>query len=229
MKHLPLFISAFFLLLLQSAGAQTLKPTDKLALLKGMVTNMKGKPLNKETVLLVNDQTKTTVQVNTDANGKFEVLAPISATYSLKYKAFTSNVDYTKMVIPGDKDATYEVLIKIDPPKNFVLENVYFETGKSALKPNSFKALNDLVEVLKLKSTMVVEIQGHTDNVGQEEDNLKLSQERANEVKKYLISKGISDERVTAKGYGPSVPIADNATDAGKAKNRRTSLKVIKE
>ncbi len=96
-------------------------------------------------------------------------------------------------------------------------------------KPNSFKALNDLVEILKIKNTMVVEIQGHTDNVGKDEENMKLSQDRADEVRKYLVSKGIEAARVTSKGYGPTMPVADNASDAGKAKNRRTSLKVVKE
>ena len=76
---------------------------------------------------------------------------------------------------------------------------------------------------------MVVEIQGHTDDVGKPEDNLKLSQDRAEEVRKYLVSKGIEAMRVSAKGYGHTMPIADNANDAGKSKNRRTSLKVIKE
>lgn len=212
-----------------SIAAQSLKPTDKLALLTGVVTNFKNKPLSKETILFVNDKTKVSVKVLTDANGKFEVLIPVNATYSLKYKAFTTDMDYTKMVVPADKEATYEVGIKIDPPKDFVLESVYFDTGKSSLKPNSFKALNDLVEILKIKNTMVIEIQGHTDNVGNEDENLKLSQARANEVRTYLISKGIDQSRVSAKGYGPNLPIADNANDAGKAKNRRTSLKVIKE
>jgi len=212
-----------------SIAAQSLKPTDKLALLTGVVTNFKNKPLSKETILFVNDKTKVSVKVLTDVNGKFEVLIPVNATYSLKYKAFTADMDYTKMVVPADKEATYEVGIKIDPPKDFVLESVYFDTGKSSLKPNSFKALNDLVEILKIKNTMVVEIQGHTDNVGNEDENLKLSQARANEVRSYLIAKGIDQSRVSAKGYGPTLPIADNASDAGKAKNRRTSLKVIKE
>lgn len=230
--HLKKTTFTFLFLILLTAHSlktQTLKPTDKLALLQGVVTNMKGKPLNKETILFVNDKTKVSVKVHTDANGKFAVLIPVNATYSLKYKTFTADMDYTKMVVPADKEATYEVGIKIDPPKDFVLESVYFDTGKSSLKPNSFKALNDLVEILKLKNTMVVEIQGHTDTVGKEEDNLKLSQQRANEVRKYLISKGIAENRVSAKGYGPTMPIADNDTDAGKAKNRRTSLKVIKE
>ena len=209
--------------------SQNLKPTDKLALLTGTVTNFKGKPLAKEIVLFVNEKTKAVTKINTDDKGKFEVLIPVNATYSLKYKNFTADVDYTKMAIPADKEATYEVGIKIDPPKEFVLENVYFDTGKSSLKPNSFKALNDLVEILKIKNTMVVEIQGHTDDVGKPEDNLKLSQERAEAVKKYLESKGIEALRITAKGYGQTQPIADNSTDEGKAKNRRTSLKVIKE
>jgi OOP family OmpA-OmpF porin len=209
--------------------SQTLKPTDKLALLTGTVTNFKGKPLAKEIVMFVNDKTKTVTKINTDEKGKFEVLIPVNATYNLKYKNFTSDVDYTKMTVPADKEATYEVGIKIDPPKDFVLENVYFDTGRSILKPTSFKALNDLVEILKIKNTMVVEIQGHTDDVGKPEDNLKLSQERAESVKKYLESKGIEAARITAKGYGQTQPIADNAKEEGKAKNRRTSLKVIKE
>ena len=209
--------------------SQNLKPTDKLALLKGTVTNFKGKPLSKEIIMFYNEKTKALVKVNTDASGKFEVLIPVGGVYGLKYKTFTTDVDYTKMEVPMDKEATYEVGIKIDPPKDFILENVYFDTGKSSLKPNSFKALNDLVEILKIKNTMVVEIQGHTDNVGKDEENMKLSQDRADEVRKYLVSKGIEGARVTAKGYGPTQPIADNSSEAGKSKNRRTSLKVIKE
>ena len=227
MKYI-LFLSAFLF-----AGkvifSQDLKPTDKLALLKGVVTNFKGKPLGKETIILYSEKTKTSYKVNTDAVGKFEVLIPVGAVYALRYKNFTNDVDYTKMEVPNDKEATYEVGIKIEPPKDFVLENVYFDTGKSSLKPNSFKALNDLVEIRKIKNTMIGEIQGHTDNVGKDEENMKLSQDRADEVRKYLVSKGIEAARVTSKGYGPTMPIADNASDAGKAKNRRTSLKVIKE
>jgi outer membrane protein OmpA-like peptidoglycan-associated protein len=218
-----------FLLFCSLAWSQNLKPTDKLALLSGVVTNFKGKPLSKEVIMFVNDKTKALVKVNTDAEGKFEVLIPVNATYSLKYKLFTDDMDYTKMVVPADKEATYEVGIKIDAPKEFVLKNVYFDTGKSSLKPNSFATLNDLAEILKIKNTMVVEIQGHTDDVGKEEDNLKLSQQRADEVRNYLISKGIVANRVSAKGYGQTMPVADNSTDTGKAKNRRTSLRVIKE
>jgi len=209
--------------------SQTLTPTDNLAVLRGVVTNFKGKVLSNEVILLVNEKTKAVFKITTDSKGKFELLIPVDATYSLKYRNFTTDVDYTKMILPPDKQAEYDVRIKIEPPKEFVLENVYFDSGKATLKSNSSTALNNLVEVLKAKSTMLVEIQGHTDNVGKEEGNQKLSQGRAEAVKNYLISKGIAAARISAKGYGSSLPIADNGTEAGKAKNRRTSLKVTKE
>ncbi len=212
-----------------SVYAQTLKPTDKLALLTGVVTDFKNNPLAKEIIMFSNDKTKAVVKTTTDAKGQFAMLIPVGATYSLKYKNFTSDVDYTKMSVPTDKNATYEVGIQIDPPKDFVLENVYFDTGKSTLKPTSNAALNNLVEILKTKNTMVVEIQGHTDDVGKLEENMTLSQARADAVKNYLVSKGIENIRINSKGYGPTKPIAQNNSEAGKAKNRRTSLKVIKQ
>jgi OOP family OmpA-OmpF porin len=211
------------------AKGQKLQPTDKMALLQGTVTNFKGKPLGGEIIMFVNETTKGVVQVNTDPKGKFEALVPVGSTYELKYKNFTTDMNYTKMQIPPDKGASYDVQVKIEPPKEFVLDNVYFDTGKSSLKASSNKALNDLAEVLKLKNTMVIEIQGHTDNVGTEEANIKLSQARADEVKKYLLGKGIGAERVQARGYGPSRPVADNGDEKGRAKNRRTSLKVLSE
>ncbi len=227
MKRTLICLCIFILCL--NFNAQTLQPTANLALLQGTVTNMKGKVLPHEVIIFENSKTKAVLQATTNARGKFEMLAPVNALYNLKYKNFTLDMNYTQMQIPPDPNAIYEVDIKIEPPKEFVLDNVYFDTGKASLKPSSNKALNDLVSVLNLKTTMEIEIQGHTDNVGKDEDNLKLSQDRADAVKKYLVSKGINDKRITAKGYGPTRPVADNSTDAGKAKNRRTSLKVIKE
>ncbi len=226
-------INHFFTLVLlfvwSFVKAQTLTPTDELAVLRGVVTNFSGKVLSNEVVLLVNEKTKEVVKITTDTKGKFELLIPVNATYALKYRNFTTDMDYTKMILPPDKQAVYDVRIKINPPKEFVLENVYFDSGKTTLKAASNAALNNLVEVLKIKSTMCIEIQGHTDTVGKEEDNMKLSQGRAEAVKNYLVAKGIAENRITVRGYGSSQPIADNATEVGKAKNRRTSLKVIKE
>jgi len=75
---------------------------------------------------------------------------------------------------------------------------------------------------------MVIEISGHTDDVGDDALNLELSQKRAESVRNYLIKNGIASNRVTAKGYGETQPIADNSTPEGKAKNRRTEVKILK-
>ncbi|MFL5753182.1 MAG: OmpA family protein [Bacteroidia bacterium] len=229
MKLHKIFFSVLISILSTAIHAQTLKPTDKLALVTGTATNFKKIPLKKEMLMFVDVKTKKEYKVNTNDKGAFEVLLPVSTTYSLKYKNFTADMDYTKMEVPADANATYEVGVQIDPPKEFTLSDVLFDTGKSTLKSSSFKQLNDLVEVLKMKNTMVVEIQGHTDNVGKPEENLKLSEERAKAVREYLLKKGIEATRVTAKGYGDTMPVAYNTDEAGRAKNRRTQLKVIKE
>jgi len=209
--------------------AQSLTPTDKLALLKGSVTNFKGKVLANETIIFLNEKNNQSYQTLSNENGNFEILIPINASYSLKYKNFTSDMEYTKMQIPDTKNATYNAKIKIDPPKEIVLNDVFFDTGKSTLKASSYKTLNDLVEILKIKNTMVVEIQGHTDNVGSEESNLKLSEARAFEVRKCILTKGIAESRIKYKGYGSTQPIAYNDSEEGRSKNRRTGLKVIRE
>ena len=194
-----------------------------------MVTNFKGKPLPNEIVLLVNEKSGASYKIITTQHGKFDVLVPIGTTYDLRYKNFTTDMSYSKLIIPSDPNATYEVGIKIDPPREFVLDNVYFDSGKAILKPSSSKALNDLTEVLKIKNKMVLEIQGHTDDVGVPADNVVLSQARADAVKEFLVKKGIPSERIRTRGYGPTQPIADNSTEQGKAKNRRTSVKVLQE
>ena len=79
------------------------------------------------------------------------------------------------------------------------------------------------------KKNLVIEIAGHTDNVGKPEANMKLSQGRADAVRNYLIKKGVKPDHVSAKGYGDTSPIATNDTDAGKQRNRRTEVRIIKE
>jgi outer membrane protein OmpA-like peptidoglycan-associated protein len=82
---------------------------------------------------------------------------------------------------------------------------------------------------MTLKKTLTIEIAGHTDDVGEPEANQKLSEDRANSVKQYLEKKGIAPERLTAKGYGDTQPVADNATASGKQKNRRTEVRIVAE
>ncbi len=105
-------------------------------------------------------------------------------------------------------------------------KGINFENGKAVITASSFKSLDDLATLLNTYPGASVEIQGHTDNNGAAEANKTLSQDRANAVKRYLSAGGVAEARMTAVGYGQEMPIADNATPAGKAKNRRVDFKL---
>jgi len=101
----------------------------------------------------------------------------------------------------------------------------FFENASAKLKTSSYVQLNELVIILNRYDATNLEIQGHTDTNGSDVYNIKLSQERTESVKQYLLSKGISETRLLALGFGEGEPIANNKTAAGRAKNRRVELK----
>jgi len=109
-------------------------------------------------------------------------------------------------------------------------DNLTFEIGKAIIKPTSFPYLDELVSVIQDPDALnwTLEIQGHTDNVGGKDYNQKLSENRANAVKKYLVDKGVKADRIVAKGFGLSKPIASNDTAEGRAKNRRVEFIITK-
>jgi outer membrane protein OmpA-like peptidoglycan-associated protein len=105
------------------------------------------------------------------------------------------------------------------------VHGILFDTAKATIKPESAAALAPIGELLKTSPDLKLEIQGHTDNVGQVAANLKLSQERAAAVKDYLVKNfGIEAARLTTAGFGDTKPVDDNKTDAGRAENRRVEL-----
>lgn len=103
-------------------------------------------------------------------------------------------------------------------------QNIFFETAKSTLLARSFPKLNDVVSILRDNATFKLQIDGHTDFVGNDDYNQTLSEQRAASVRAYLVSKGIAESRITSAGYGESRPVADNNTAAGKALNRRVEM-----
>jgi outer membrane protein OmpA-like peptidoglycan-associated protein len=109
--------------------------------------------------------------------------------------------------------------------EGLILKGVTFESGKATLKPSSSAALDEVVTSLREWPEVNLEIQGHTDNIGSAKMNKTLSQDRAETVKAYFVAHGIGADRLTAIGYGPEVPVADNKTAAGREKNRRVELK----
>ncbi len=213
-----------------SAFSQTLEPTEKEALLNVSVTNFKDIPCKNEPITFESISSKKQYSNITNEKGKFSLLVPKGETYSIKYSNFKENVEYNKLKVDENKDlVTIDVKIKIDPPKTFILDNVLFDIGKATLKSTSYKTLNDLVELMKIKKTLVIEIGGHTDNIGSDKVNLQLSKERANSVRNYLIRKGIYQDRITSKGYGNTKPISSNDSEEGRKQNRRTEVNIIKE
>ncbi len=108
--------------------------------------------------------------------------------------------------------------------KTLILEGVNFETGKSTLTPESETILNGVAESLVANDTIRVQVTGHTDNTGSLALNRRLSRARADAVRTYLISRGVAESRLTARGFGPDQPIASNKTAEGRAQNRRVEL-----
>lgn len=214
----------------QAQTQQTLKPTETEALINVIVTNEKHNPRKGDVIIFENEKSKVSYTGTSDASGKFSILLPKGITYLIKYKNFGDKIEYNKMTLPAGKELmTSKLTIQIETPKTYTLQDVFFDTGKATLKPESNKALNELVEVMKLKNTLEIEIAGHTDNVGSVESNMKLSQDRANSVKNYLVKNGIAATRVVAKGYGDTQPVDDNSTEEGRRKNRRTEVRIVKE
>ena len=109
------------------------------------------------------------------------------------------------------------------------MSGIQFENAKATIKPNSYKILNDIAKIFIDNPTYIVEVQGHTDNVGKYDYNMDLSERRAQAVRTYLINQGVPAERLTAHGYGPDRPIDDNKTKAGRAKNRRVEFNITFE
>ena len=118
--------------------------------------------------------------------------------------------------------------VKAETKKIFAqaLQGIQFESGKEVLKVSSNSILDKVAEILLENASYGLEVNGHTDSQGDAAKNLALSQKRAEAVKSYIVSKGINASRLSAKGFGSTVPVADNNTAAGRSKNRRVEFKV---
>ena len=124
-----------------------------------------------------------------------------------------------------------EAPVEVEAPfeeKIAIIQKIHFEFNRWNIRPVSFPILDDVVAVLQQNPQIKkIRIEGHTDWIGSDEYNMKLSVKRANSVRDYLIQKGIAADRLVAEGFGESQPIGDNNTDLGRAKNRRTEFTVV--
>ncbi|MGZ8559689.1 MAG: OmpA family protein [Chitinophagaceae bacterium] len=128
---------------------------------------------------------------------------------------------------PRENQGCPEIKEEVVKRVNYAAQNIYFATGKATLLAKSFKGLNEVALLLKDDPGLKLAIDGHTDNVGADNFNQKLSENRAEAVKNYLVKKGGVDEsRLVSAGHGEAMPVADNKSAAGRQKNRRVELKL---
>ena len=165
------------------------------------------------------------------ATGKFLLSLPAGENYGISvaakgYLFHSENFDLPN----GDGFNIVNKDIKlnnIQVGSNITLKNVFFNTGKWDVKEDSYSELERLVLLLSDLPKLRIEISGHTDNIGNKSYNELLSQRRADAVVRYLVSKGIDKNRLIAKGYGQSIPVATNDTEEGRSTNRRTEFEII--
>ncbi len=202
---------------------------DGKVALTGTVTDAKtGDPVqaNMTVVDLTNNQVVGTDR--TDSKGRYNVRVKAPGKYSVTADAdgYLFGTSYFE-VDPQGRILSRHPDIKLSPATGRTRLLVFFDFGSSTLSSSSYPELNRAAHLLKAVPTMQVEIAGYTDNIGSDEVNMKLSQQRANAVRDYLVQQGIEKNRVTAKGYGKDSPIADNSTEEGRAENRRVEFVVM--
>ncbi len=199
----------------------------------GVVTNIKNSEKVGAYVLVEDLNTGELIAANksNSVTGKYLVVLPAGRTYSVS--ANKEGYFFYSQRFEVDRNARYQEIVKnialkpIEKGAKVVLNNIFFDTGKATLSPQSRLELQKAVDLMKSNPTMVIEVGGHTDNVGDDASNMKLSHDRARSVRDYLVNAGIPGARVQAKGYGESSPIAPNDNEEGRKSNRRTEFIIL--
>jgi len=207
---------------------------DTALYMVGQVTDAKSGEAVKMAKIEVIDLEQSQVVATglADTSGLYKIKIPKKKDFGVEVTAkdylFFVDMAYLsqKQVVDSKVTANFQ-LNKIDVGSTMVLDNIFFETNKATIKTESTAELTRLAALLVENPTIKLEISGHTDNVGSYKSNQKLSEARAKSVVNYLVSQGVSTDRLQYKGYAFNQPIADNNTPEGRAKNRRVEFKVI--
>lgn len=231
MKKIAVILSVVFTICGSVRGQQS--DSIHKAPVEVIVSDYENKPMEGEQIIFEGLNSKSIYRGVSNSEGKFDILLEGGETYLIKIKSVGEAKDYNRFELPvlGENETYGNTILTIqfEQPRIFTLDNVEFESGKSTLTKKSYSELEELTEYMKLKGDLVVEIAGHTDDIGDDESNIKLSEARATTVRNYLILQGILPERIIAKGYGEMQPIAPNSTPEGRQRNRRTEVRIIQD
>jgi outer membrane protein OmpA-like peptidoglycan-associated protein len=212
-----------------AAKPSKIKATATEAALKLFVIDKDKGPIKGVVISLTAPNGKKYYTDETDADGYAELLVPVGQSYDIIYLSLGRRDVAAKVTVTDEPRQNLKLTMRykrIDPPKDgaeerFVLDGVYFDSGKATLRAESFPRLDSVVEYMLHKKSARIEISGHSDNLGNPKTNKALAEKRAQACRDYLISKGIDGSRVVAVGYGDERPIASNDTEEGRQKNRR--------
>lgn len=205
---------------------------DTTYILKGLITDAaKFTPVMAKINLIDKDNSQTIASTISDSTGAYQIRISKLKNYGIEINA-KDYMFYLDIISFPEKVSTKEIiknfkLNKIKAGAKMVLKNIYFETGKAKLTPESYPELDKVVSFLQENNDLKIEISGHTDNVGAAALNTKLSASRAQAVVDYFVSKGIPREQLVSKGYGPTQPISPNTTAQGRKLNRRVEFKIL--
>jgi outer membrane protein OmpA-like peptidoglycan-associated protein len=201
---------------------------------KGIVRDKESKQFLEAEIEIVNlkNNVRQYNDYTDEQNGEFLAVMPFGGNYAFNVSAddylfYSQNFDL-KQVVAGEPQLLEIYLEKIKIGTNVTLRNIFFDTNKFMLLPSSITELTRLRNLLSSHKNIQIEIQGHTDNVGNTSLNNQLSFERAKAVYNYLIENQIEAYRLTFKGYGQNKPLASNSSEQGRKQNRRTSFVITK-
>jgi len=207
----------------------------KVVFVEGSIKSESGKvPENVEIELKTVDSERTQKGVINEETGSYVAVVAVEEeedvllTAKKEGYAFTSQLISSNEKVIGKPVKQEQMEIKeIKPEEKYTINDINFATNSYELNKQSKFILNGFVEFLEINPTVKIAIYGHTDNVGDNNDNLMLSKNRAREVQNYLIAKGINESRLSYDGFGETEPIASNETEEGRAKNRRTEFLIL--
>jgi outer membrane protein OmpA-like peptidoglycan-associated protein len=210
-----------------AATKSKLVPTKTEAAMKFFVIDKENGPIKGVVICLASPTSTKYCTDETDAEGYAEVLVPVGQKYDVTYLSLNGGDVATTVSVSNEPKQNIKLTLryKRPPPRTpFVLKGVNFDTGTAVLRPESEARLDLVVDFMKHRKSAVVEVSGHTDNVGKPKTNKALSLKRAQACRSYLISKGIDGSRITAVGYGGERPTVPNDTDANRQTNRRIEV-----
>ncbi len=209
-------------------------PENNVLTVKGKVTDENLKPLDAKLLWYNLGANTNAGELTSDPeSGSYIIILPNGTNYSYfaertGFYSVSNNIDLSGQ--NEFRELTVDIVMQsVQSLQNtsIVLNNIYFDFDKSDLQQDSFVELDRVVKFLNDNPDVKIEISAHTDSKGSDDYNLSLSQKRAESVVAFLAGAGIDPARLIAKGYGESVPIGDNNTEEGMAKNRRVEMKVL--